>query len=111
MLAQLPGGEFGTLISGSGLSNPHVNWQAAVVRCINRGRSGAIVDKRQPSRVAMSEHVHPRSCFFSRDFPNEFQSVLPDHPAMLRIFVRNRSGCAQRERNFLRSIFPFGDIF
>jgi hypothetical protein len=59
----------------------------------------------------MREHIHPLSCFFSRDFPNEFQSVLPDHLAMLRIFVRKRFGCAQRKRNLLRSIFPFGDIF
>src|SRR5205085_10151772 len=50
------------------------------------------------------------SSLLSCELPNQFQSMLPDHPAMLRIFVRNRSGCAQSERDLFLRVFAFGGI-
>jgi hypothetical protein len=45
-----------------------------------------------------------------RDLPNERQAVLPDHPAMLRIFICNRIGCAQCQGDLFIRTFPRGDI-
>src|SRR5882724_5869078 len=111
VLPQLPGCKFGTLISWSRFSDPHVNRQPAVVSGINRGSRRTIVNKGEPSRVAMREHVDWLSCFLSCELPNEFQSVLPDQSAMLSVFIRNRSGGAQSKRDLLLSVFPFGDVF
>ena len=111
MLAQFPGSEFGTLVSGPRFSNPHVNRQSAVVSGINRRSSGTIVDESEPTRVAMCEHIDSTARFLFCDLPNQFQSMLADHPAMLRIFVRNRPGRAKGERHLLRHVFAFGDIF
>jgi hypothetical protein len=34
------------------------------------------------------------------DLPNEPQAMLPDHPAMLRIFIGDELGVAQRQCHF-----------
>src|SRR2546426_4273036 len=89
VLAQLPGSEFRTLIPGSRLSNPHVNRQPAIVRGIDRRGGGTVINKREPSRVTMREHIDRLPRFLSSNLLNEIQSVLPDHPAVLLVFFGN----------------------
>src|SRR4030095_8987402 len=110
VLAQLPGSKLRTLIPGSRLSNPNMNRQLAIVGRINRGRGRAVINKREPSRVAMRENVDRLPRLLSSNLLNEIQSMLPYHPAVLFVFVCDQSGCAQSQGDFLFRSFPIGDI-
>src|SRR6266478_3153325 len=110
VLAQFPGREFRTLIPWSCLTHPHVNWQPAIVRGIDWRRSGTVINKREPSRVAMREHIDRLPRFLSSDFLNEIHPVLPYHPAVLLIFLGNQSGCAQSQGDLFFRSSPVHDI-
>ena len=58
----------------------------------------------------MGEHIDRLSRFFSSNLLNERQPMVPDHPAMFRIFIGNQSGSAQSKRGLFRCGFPFGNI-
>jgi hypothetical protein len=88
-----------------------MNRQPAIVRGIDRRRGGTVINKREPSRVAMREHIDRLSCLPSSNLLDEIQPVLPDHPAVLLIFFGNQFGCAQSQGDFLFRSFPLGDIF
>src|ERR1044071_61368 len=54
----------------------------------------------------MCKQVHGRTAFFLTDAPDQFPPVLPDPPAVLRIFVGYLLGGVERRSLFL--VYPFG---
>ena len=110
VLAQFPRSEFRALISRSRFSYPHMQWQASVLGGVDRRSRGAVINKCEPTCIAVCKHVDRLVALRFGDLLNERQTVLPDHPAMLRIFICNRIGCAQRQGDFFIRSFSFGDI-
>ena len=79
VLAQLPGGERSALIARARLVDPDVDRQTAVMREIDRGRSGADIHGRQPAGIAMGEHVDAFARLLSRgDGFDQRQAVTAD---------------------------------
>src|ERR1044072_1433958 len=108
VLTQFPAGKPSALISWSHPRYPNVYRQAAIVRRIDGRSGGAIINKGQPSRVAMREHIDSVARFPLSDILNQLQPVLSDHPAMLRVFFSNRIGCAPSKSHLFVSSFSIG---
>ena len=58
----------------------------------------------------MCEHVDQLSRLLSSNLSQEIQPMLPNHPAMLRIFIGNQFGCAQSKRDLLVHGFSISNI-
>ena len=56
----------------------------------------------------MREQIDSVARFPSSDVLNQLQPMLPDHPAVLHIFVRDRIGCAQSESHLFFRRFSIG---
>jgi hypothetical protein len=59
----------------------------------------AVVDKSEPTGVAVRQDIYGCSAFFLIDMSNQLQPVFADFSAGLRIVICNFLGC--REGNFL----------
>jgi hypothetical protein len=71
-----------------------MQWQTTVSRGVDRRRRGAVINECEPTCIAVGKYVDGLVAFRSRDLLNQCQTVLADHPAMLRIFICNQIGCA-----------------
>src|SRR4029077_8528577 len=71
VLAQFPRSEFRALISRSRFSHPHMQWQAAVVRGVDRRSRGAVINKCEPTCIAVSKDIDRLVALRFRDLPNE----------------------------------------
>ena len=56
-----------------------MQWQAAIVRGVDGRSRGAVINKCQPTCVAVSKHIDGLVALRFRDLPNQLQAVLPDH--------------------------------
>src|SRR6266403_4027413 len=73
---------------------------------VNWRQSGSIIDKREPSRVAMGQDVDRLPVLHSGNLLDQIQAVLPNHPAMFFIFFGDLSRCAQSEINLFLGRSP-----
>src|SRR5258707_977656 len=76
VLSQFPRSEFRTLISRSRFSHPHMQWQAAIVRGIDRRSRGAVINKCEPTCIAVSKHIDRLVALRFGDLPNQRQAVF-----------------------------------
>ena len=58
-----------------------------IVRRVDRRRRRTMIDERKPARVAMRENIHRAAAFLRAQAPDQFLTVLPDSPAIFRVFV------------------------
>ena len=95
VLTQLPGGEACALVPGPGLVDPDVHGDAGVMGGVDGCRRRAVVDEREPSRVAVGQHVDrgPGSLV---DRLEQGQTVLADASAPLGVVVGDRLGFVPR---------------
>src|SRR5436190_20660160 len=110
VLAQFPRSEFRALISRSRFSYPHMQWEAAVVCGVDRRSRGTVINKCEPTCIAVSKDIDRLVALRFGDLPNERQAVLSDYSAMLRIFICNQIGCAQCQGDLFIHSFSRGDI-
>src|SRR5450755_1601366 len=76
VFAELPGGERSALIARPGFVGKDMDGYALVVREIDRRGCGAEIHRRQPTGVAMGEHVNPLATFlFCRDSFDQLEAV------------------------------------
>src|SRR5215472_18196127 len=59
MLGQLPGGQPGTLVARPCLVDPDMEWDAIVMRAVDRGERGSPIDGGEPAGVAMGQNIDP----------------------------------------------------
>src|SRR5665213_725289 len=57
MMAEFPGGERGALVAGTGLVDPDMNGETAIMRQVNWRGCGSEIDRRQPAGVAVRQYV------------------------------------------------------
>src|SRR5262249_39176742 len=107
--AQFPRSKFRALISRPRFSHPHMQWQAALMPGVDRRRRGTVINKCQPTCVAMSKHINALVRPRFRNLLNERHTVLPDHSALLGAFARNQISGAQRQRYLFIGILSSSD--
>src|SRR6266480_2202725 len=91
-----------------------IKWPAAlsaIIVCgVDRRSRGAVINKCEPTCIAVSKHIDRLVALRFGDLPNERQAVLPDNPAMLRILICDQIGCAQCQGDLFIHSFSRGDI-
>src|SRR5438105_6800862 len=99
MLTELPGSEFGALVSRPGLIDPDMNRQTAIMRRIDRRQGRSVIHKSKPARVTMGQDIDRLPSFRARNPLDQIQAVLADHPAVLFVFCSNLFRNAKGELN------------
>ena len=95
MLAQFPRCQTGTLVARAGFIDPHVQVNARVKSGVDWCSSRAVVDKRQPTGVAMGQDVDALTMLALGKIGNQCLAVLANTTAMRSVFV------GQRQRRLL----------
>ena len=81
-----------TLVARPRFVHPDVQWQSGVVGAVNRRQRGTPVDRGQPARVAMGEHLQRAPALFPVQVLEQAQAVVSDGPVDVYVLVANLGG-------------------
>jgi len=95
LLSEFPGSQAGTLVSRSGLVDPDVNINSLLESRIDRRGCGTIVDKGEPTGIAMGENVDCCSSLPFADLSNDFSPMVTDAAAEIGILIGDGAGGIQ----------------
>ena len=102
VIEQFPGGQAGALVARSGLIDPDMNRNALVVGDVDRRKSGAPIDGRQPAGVAMGQQIDLCAAILSfPDFGNQPGAMGTDGAAGGDVVVANLGGAQVGRREAL----------
>ena len=80
---------------GPSLVDPDMDLHPAVMGGVYRRRGRSVVDKCQPTGVAVREDVHASPWFSAADLLNQRKPEPADLAAGFSVFIGDRSGCGQ----------------
>jgi len=90
MTGEFPSGQSGPLISGPSFIDPDMHRDAGIVSRVDRSSCGTIVDKSQPTCIAVCEYIYRLCCRLPcGNFLNESKAILPYILTSLDIFFGN----------------------
>ena len=110
MLGQFPRGKTGPLVAGARLINPDMDRNTGIMGRINRGRGGTIVDKCQPTRIAVGQNINRAFSTFSfKNILKHGETVLPDSTAEVDILIGHTAGKVRGDDYLLSRVTDPGD--
>ncbi len=93
MAAELEGGERGALVARPCFIDPDMEFDAGIMRLVDRRQRGTPIDTGEPARIAMGQNVEGFArLFLRRRVPNDFETMLADGLADFDILVGNARG-------------------
>ena len=92
---QFERGEQSALVARARLVDPYVNWNAGVVREIDRRGRGAVIDRRQPAGVAMRQDVERAIGVLRVEGAEQREAMRADRLVERDVLVADRIGARE----------------